>query len=286
MLKKTFIRLMTPVSLPNWISEIMIAIPRILAGLLLSIDFGSSKFGMPWTDPEKGLSLFEVASWFPEDVAKFGIPFSLAPTFFAWMGAASEAIGGLLLALGFQTRLTGFLISCTMLTAIFFQKWGEGTWGMLPAMGFLWLGIYSMVLGSGKIGLDYWIIKPFKKTVPLKAMAFACILIFGLSSCSTNFATIGIPPQEEFVLGEREDDNFKVQLKNLSNETIQVKAVNKKSGERTQGFGLAAKGETSLYISSEEKVILANTNDKEVSVKAKLNKNVEGMRYQPVSEDK
>jgi putative oxidoreductase len=46
-----------------------------------------------------------------------------------------------------------------MLVAILFQKWGEGTWQMLPAMGFLWISIYSFVLGSGKIGIDYLLSK-------------------------------------------------------------------------------------------------------------------------------
>jgi putative oxidoreductase len=154
-------KIITPFDIKGWISNILIAIPRIIGGLLLTIDFGSSKFGMPWTDSEKNLSLFQVASWFPEDVAKFGIPFSIAPVFFAWMAAASEAIGGLFLALGFQTRISSFLIACTMLVAIFFQKFGEGTWNMLPAMGFLWISIYSIVLGSGKIGFDYLHSKKF-----------------------------------------------------------------------------------------------------------------------------
>jgi putative oxidoreductase len=154
-------KVITPVDIKGWISNLLIAIPRIVGGLLLSIDFGSSKFGMPWTDSEKNLLLFEVASWFPEDVAKFGFPFSLAPVFFAWMAAASEAIGGLFLAIGLKTRIAAFLIGCTMLVAIFFQKFGEGTWNMLPAMGFLWISIYSFVLGSGKFGVDYLISKKF-----------------------------------------------------------------------------------------------------------------------------
>jgi len=152
-------KVITPVDIKGWFSNILIAIPRIIGGLLLTIDFGSSKFGMPWSDSEKNLSLFQVAPWFPEDVAEFGVPFSLAPVFFAWMAAASEAIGGLLLVFGFKTRVAGFLIGCTMLVAILFQKWGEGTWQMLPAMGFLWISIYSFVLGSGKIGIDYLLSK-------------------------------------------------------------------------------------------------------------------------------
>ena len=96
-------KIITPVDIKGWISNILIAIPRIIGGLLLTIDFGGSKFGMPWTDSEKNLSLFQVAPWFPEDVAKFGIPFSIAPVFLAWMAAASEAIGGLFLVLGLKT---------------------------------------------------------------------------------------------------------------------------------------------------------------------------------------
>lgn len=129
----------------------------------MAIDFGASKFGMPWSPAENELGLFEVAAWFPEDVAKFGGIFALAPTFFAWLGAASEAIGGIFLAAGLQTRVASFLVMSTMLVAIFFQKWGDGTWGMLPALGFLWLAIYNLGLGSGRFGLDYLISKRWSK---------------------------------------------------------------------------------------------------------------------------
>ena len=154
---KAFIKkALTPVK-QGWVADILIAIPRFVGGIILSIDFGSSKFGMPWTPEDRGLSLFQVAEWFPEDVEKFGFPFSVAPVFFAWMAAASEAIGGLFLAIGLGTRFFATLTIITMLVAIFLQKWGEGTWSMLPAMGFLWIGIYSFVLGSGKVGVDHWI---------------------------------------------------------------------------------------------------------------------------------
>lgn len=162
-IKQLIIQSMTPTIMSNWISEVMIALPRILCGIMLSFSFGASKFGMPWTSAEQNLSLFEVAEWFPKDVAEYGGLFAIAPVFFAWMGAASEAIGGFFLAIGFQTRLFSFLIICTMLVAIFFQQWDQGLWGMLPALGFLWVAIYAMILGSGKLGLDYLISKRCKK---------------------------------------------------------------------------------------------------------------------------
>jgi putative oxidoreductase len=79
------------------------------------------------------------------------------------MGAFSEAVGGVFLVLGLQTRVASFLVMCTMLVAIFFQKWGGGTWGMLPAMGFLWLSMFTLVLGSGRFGLDYLVVKYITK---------------------------------------------------------------------------------------------------------------------------
>lgn len=148
----------TPVIQKHWIGDFLFAIPRIICGLLLAFDFGASKFGMPWSLTEK-LGLFQVAEWFPKDVAEYGGAFALAPVFFAWMGAFSEAVGGLFLLLGFKTRIASFLIMCTMLVAIFFQKWGQGVWPMLPAMGFLWVSLFTLYLGSGKFGIDYLLSK-------------------------------------------------------------------------------------------------------------------------------
>ena len=152
-----------PIAQQHWIADLFFAIPRFICGMLLALDFGASKFGMPWTDAGQNLSLFEVAAWFPKDVAEYGGIFAAMPIFFAWMGAFSEAVGGLFLAFGLKTRVAAFLIACTMLVAILFQKWGQGTWGMLPAMGFLWIAMYHFYFGSGRFGLDYLISKKLFK---------------------------------------------------------------------------------------------------------------------------
>ncbi|WP_424003683.1 S41 family peptidase [Maribacter sp. IgM3_T14_3] len=156
-MKRLFEKLITPVTQSSKASDIILALPRILCGLLLAFDFGASKFGMPWTSSESNLSLFQVSDWFVEDIAQYGGLFALSPLLFAWLGAASEALGGLFLAFGLKTRIASFFLTCTMLVAIFFQKWDQGIWGMLPAMGFLWVSLYHIVLGSGRFGLDYLI---------------------------------------------------------------------------------------------------------------------------------
>jgi putative oxidoreductase len=147
----------TPILMPHWSQDLLLTIPRVIAGLLLTLDFGSSKFGLPWSPPENNLGFFEVAFWFPHDVADYGGIFAMFPAFFAWMGAFAEAVGGIAWVVGWQTRLFSFLIACTMLVAIFAQQWNAGTWNMLPAMGFLWISMYHLVLGSGRFGLDYLI---------------------------------------------------------------------------------------------------------------------------------
>lgn len=157
----------TPMLQKHWIVDLLFAIPRFICGMLLAIDFGASKFGMPWTADSQNLKLFEVSAWFPQDVAEYGGVFAVMPVFFAWMGAFSEAVGGLFLAIGLKTRVAAFLILCTMLVAIFLQKWGQGTWGMLPAMGFLWIALYNLYFGSGRFGIDHLISTfIFKKQTP------------------------------------------------------------------------------------------------------------------------
>mgnify|MGYP003637324670 FL=1 len=152
----------TPITQKYWIGDFLLAIPRVTCGLLLTASFGSDKFGLPWSSTE-GLGFFEVAAWFPKDVAEYGGIFAFAPVFFAWMGAFSEAVGGLFLMLGLKTRIASFLIMCTMLVAIFLQNWDQGLWSMLPAMGFLWVAMYTLYLGSGKFGIDYLISKKLSK---------------------------------------------------------------------------------------------------------------------------
>jgi putative oxidoreductase len=149
----------TPTILAHWSQDLVLTIPRMVCGYLLTVEFGSPKFGLPWSDPDNGLGFFEVAFWFPNDVASYGGIFAIAPAFFAWMGAFSEAIGGLLLIIGFQIRIASFLIVCTMLVAIFMQQINNGLWNCLPALGFLWIGLFYTILGSGRFGLDYLLTK-------------------------------------------------------------------------------------------------------------------------------
>ena len=151
-----------PTKMPFWWQDLLLSIPRIVCGYLLAADFGAAKFGLPWSPADNNLGFFEVAFWFPNDVAGYGGIFATFPIFFAWMGAFSEAVGGMLLVIGFQTRIASFLVICTMLVAIFMQQINNGMWNCLPAMGFLWASISTVILGSGRFGIDYLLTKNLK----------------------------------------------------------------------------------------------------------------------------
>lgn len=128
---------LAPTSLPSAWADAIVAIPRIVVGVLLATDFGWSKFPTP--------------AWFVEDVAALGFP---APAFFAWAAVLSEVVGGALLALGLLTRGAGLAVTVTMLVAAFLQKAGDPMWERLPALGCAWVGMYAVALGSGRFGLD------------------------------------------------------------------------------------------------------------------------------------
>lgn len=156
---KLLTKITKPILLPHWSHDLFITIPRIVCRYLFAFNIDASKFGMPWSPADANLGFFEVAFWFPNDVASYGEIFAIAPVFFAWMGAFSEAVGGLLLLLGLQTRIASFLVICTMLVAIFMQQINNGLWNCLAAMGFLWVAMFYLILGSGRFGIDYLLTK-------------------------------------------------------------------------------------------------------------------------------
>jgi putative oxidoreductase len=150
-MKNLLSKIITPVYTPTWYSDFLLALPRIIGCYFLSVNFGGSKFPCP--------------DWFIQDTAKFGGIFAMFPTFFAWAAVLAETLGGALLVMGLLTRFAGFMVMITMLVAIFFQKWDRELWEMLPAMGFLWISIYALVMGSGRIGIDHLIAQKFLRKI-------------------------------------------------------------------------------------------------------------------------
>lgn len=119
----------------------------------------------------------------------------------------------------------------------------------------------------------------FAKINDMYRIAFFFSIFICLLSCSTFKSGLTIPANQTFLLGELNDENYTATLVNRSGFTVLVQAIDKHTGNITQGFGLAPKGKTKLYVSKDETVYFTNENNDDVRVDLVLSKAVEGMRY-------
>ena len=77
-------------------------------------------------------------------------------TFFGFMAAVSESVGGVLLAIGFLFRPAALLIAATMSVAwVMHVSTGSGS----PASPFknLWVALGLALIGPGRYSIDHWI---------------------------------------------------------------------------------------------------------------------------------
>jgi len=95
---------------------------------------------------------------------------------------------------------------------------------------------------------------------------------------STN-SGITIPANQTFLLGELNDENYSVELKNKSNLIISIKVINKKSNQIVEKFDLEPQVKKVMQISKKEIVHFINNSDRDVIVDAILSDGVLGRRY-------
>ena len=114
----------------------------------------------------------------------------------------------------------------------------------------------------------------------MRNLIFLALLICSVScSESDDWATVTIPSNQSFFLGELESTSFKAQVKNLSNKEVDFKVVDTKTKAKKSGFGISEKGQVEVFVAGDEMAVFINNNDQEVQIKVLLNKDVEGMRY-------
>lgn len=110
---------------------------RIFAGIALAFGHGYGKL-----PPSES---------FVTNTGNLGFP---APVFFAWAAALSEFLGGILLALGFLTRISSFFIACVMLTALLGVHLNDPFNNQEKAFLFLFIAIAFLLKGSGDWSID------------------------------------------------------------------------------------------------------------------------------------
>src|SRR6201988_767474 len=87
-------------------------------------------------------------------------PFGFMRPAWLWLGAAalSELVGGILIGLGFLTRVGAFFIACTMLTAVIGVHWPGGffaaTRGYEYPLTLLAMALALLIAGGGQASID------------------------------------------------------------------------------------------------------------------------------------
>lgn len=87
-------------------------------------------------------------------------PFGFMRPTWLWLALAafSEFFGGILVALGFLTRLAAFLIACVMVTAIAGVHWPGGFFagnrGFEYPMSLLAMAVALLIAGGGQLSVD------------------------------------------------------------------------------------------------------------------------------------
>ncbi|MBX3290947.1 MAG: DoxX family protein [Acidobacteria bacterium] len=114
-----------------------ITLLRIFSGVAMAFGHGASKL-----PPGEGLI---------ERAGQMGFP---APALFAWAAALSEFGGGILLAIGFLTRISSFFIAVTMIVALVGVHAADPFAAQEKAFLYLFIGLGFLLAGSGDWSVD------------------------------------------------------------------------------------------------------------------------------------
>ena len=115
---------------------------RIFTGVALAFSHGIGK-----VPPGEGLI---------QGTANLGFPM---PVSFSWAAGLSEFLGGILLALGFLTRISSFFIACVMLTALIGVHSADPFNKQELAFLYLFIALAFLLKGSGDWSVDSFLRK-------------------------------------------------------------------------------------------------------------------------------
>ena len=128
-------------------SSTWIPIPLRLVMAAVFIAHGAQKVLGSWQGP--GFSKF----------ISYPAPYAFMRPSWLWMGAAafSELIGGVLLLLGFLTRVGAFFLACTMLVAVLGVHWPvffSANKGFEYPLSLLAMALALLISGGGAASID------------------------------------------------------------------------------------------------------------------------------------
>jgi len=129
-------------------SATLITLPLRLGLAIVMIAHGGQKVLGLWGGP--GFKAFTAGN----------TPYNFMKPTWLWLGAAalSELVGGILVGLGFLTRVGAFFIACVMLTAIAGVHWPNGLFsanrGYEYPMTLLAIALALLISGGGQASVD------------------------------------------------------------------------------------------------------------------------------------
>ena len=119
------------------LTDASLLLTRLVFGLSMAFAHGQGK-----VPPSEGFVGFVEGLGFP------------APDFFAWSAGLSEYVGGLLIALGFMTRVSGFFLLQTMLVAVFIVHLDDPFKKMEVGLLYATVSLTLVATGAGRFSLD------------------------------------------------------------------------------------------------------------------------------------
>lgn len=120
----------------------------------------------------------------------------------------------------------------------------------------------------------------------MKLFAYTLTIItLLLSACNGVKSGLYIPAYQQFVLGEDESSAFRVELQNQSPYGLNLETRDQENN-KIASYEIGPQSKTNLSVPANQNVVISNPNDKTVKVLAKLNKGVQGMRYEVIEEAK
>src|SRR6056297_1442808 len=146
-------RIFSSLEITSWWKNAALSVPRIIIGCLILSEEWRLKLGIP---------LNKVQEYLPIDI--------LNQTWFGWKSVdllswfdtiGFITLGGMMIT-GFNTRLSALSILWTASERLLHSE-------ITHSVSIIWMILlvlvagYSLILGSGKFGLDYWIAKKMKK---------------------------------------------------------------------------------------------------------------------------
>lgn len=97
------------------------------------------------------------------------------------------------------------------------------------------------------------------------------LLAIAASACSTTNSYVNIPPKETIAVKTPAYAMNEAAIKNKSGQDLEVKVVNKESGNFVRGFGLAPKAKANVMVEKDSELRLANPTNKALKVSVDFN---------------